>query len=114
MCVGCNKMKSIGEKIKKRRLDLDLSLQKVADSCGVDRSTVLRWENGDVKNMKRDKIQNLANVLLVHPSYILGLSDDVEDVQISLERKKLNEKISNMSLSDLQKLNSLIDLMFKR
>ena len=60
-------MCEIANKIKNRRLELDLTLEEVAQAVGVGRSTVQRWESGLIKNMGRDKIAALARVLQISP-----------------------------------------------
>ncbi len=62
----------IYEKLKKRRLDLGLTLEQVADHCGVNSSTVARWESGEIENMRRDKIEKYAQALQVSPAVIMG------------------------------------------
>lgn len=57
----------IGEKIKKRRKELGLTLDEVAEKVGVGKSTVQKWESGRIKNMRRDKIELLAQVLDMSP-----------------------------------------------
>lgn len=42
---------NISEIIKKRREELGLSLEQVANYVGVNSSTVSRWETGDINNM---------------------------------------------------------------
>lgn len=66
---------NLGEKIKSRRLELDLTLEEVGDYVGVSKSTVRKWETGLIENMKRDKIACLAEILEVSPLYIMGLTD---------------------------------------
>lgn len=61
--------------LKKRREELNLSQESVAESTGVTKATVSKWEKGDIANMKRDKIALLAKVLKVSPLSILGLED---------------------------------------
>jgi len=61
--------------LKKRREELNLSQEAVAESIGVTKATVSKWEKGDIANMKRDKIALLAKVLKVSPLSILGLED---------------------------------------
>ena len=41
--------------IKSRRLELGLTLEQVGQKVGVGKSTVRKWETGDIENMKRDK-----------------------------------------------------------
>lgn len=67
---------SWGDRIKKRRLELGLTLEEVGSMVGVTKSTVKKWENGDIKNIKRDNIEPLANALRVHPLWIMGLENN--------------------------------------
>ncbi len=39
-------------------------------------ATVSRWESGEIDNMRRDKIANLARVLKVSPLLIMGLTEE--------------------------------------
>ena len=69
---------NIGDTIKHRRLELNLTLEQVGEACGVGKSTVRKWETGAIKNMRRDKIALLASVLHLDPSeFIDGVSDVV-------------------------------------
>lgn len=53
--------------IKNRRLELNLTLEEVGKAVGVSKSTVQKWENGFISNMKRDKISALAKILNINP-----------------------------------------------
>ena len=57
----------IGEKIKSRRLELRLTLEQGGDAVGVGKSTVRKWEQGMIRNMRRDKIEKLARILEMDP-----------------------------------------------
>ena len=57
----------IGKKIMERRKALGLTLEAVGNAVGVGKSTVRKWENGMIKNMRRDKIAALASVLQMDP-----------------------------------------------
>lgn len=61
--------------MKNRRKSLNLTLEDVGNAVGVGKSTVRKWENGDIENMKRDKIEKLSKVLKVSPMDILGFED---------------------------------------
>ena len=58
--------------IKQRRLSLNLTLEDVACEVGVSKATVMRWENGDIENMRADKISKLAKALKCTPAYLMG------------------------------------------
>lgn len=62
---------SIGEIISSRRKELGLTLEDVGNFVGVGKSTVLKWENGYISNMKRDKIALLAKVLQINPTELI-------------------------------------------
>ena len=51
------------DKIKQRREELGLTLEEVGNIVGVGKSTVRKWETGDIANMRRDKIAKLAVAL---------------------------------------------------
>lgn len=65
-----------GQKIKQIRKSKGMSLEQVGDIVGVGKSTVRKWETGDIANMRRDKIAKLANALGVEPSYLMGWTED--------------------------------------
>ena len=46
--------------LKDRRAELQLTQKEVADFVGVSEATLSRWESGNIKNMRRDKIAKLA------------------------------------------------------
>ena len=57
-----------GERIKQLRMANGLTLEQVGDAVGVGKSTVRKWETGQIANMRRDKIAKLAPV---------GCDDDI-------------------------------------
>lgn len=64
--------KQIGDLIKKRRDDLGLSQQEVADYVKVSKSAISRWESGQVENIGRSKIQLLSEILAISPTAIVS------------------------------------------
>ena len=63
------------DKIKQRREELGLTLEEVGNIVGVGKSTVRKWETGDIANMRRDKIAKLAVALCTSPAYLLGYDE---------------------------------------
>lgn len=61
--------------LKKRRLELGLTLKNIADIVGVGESTVRKWELGTISNMKIDKVEKLAIVLKTTTNDILGIKN---------------------------------------
>lgn len=62
----------LGEKIRLLRHQRGMTLEDVGDACGVGKSTVRKWESGQIANMRRDKIALVANALGVTPAYLMG------------------------------------------
>lgn len=97
----------MGEKIYNLRMEKGLTLEEVGEKCGVGKSTVRKWENGMIANMRRDKIAKLADALDCSPAYLMGWednasSDDTSDIVVELLS-------NNRLLEYVIKLNSLSD-----
>lgn len=63
---------SIGKILRKRREELALTQRQVANHVGVTEAAVSRWESGEIANMRRDRIVNLASILQISPMLIMG------------------------------------------
>lgn len=70
-----------GERMKKRRKEIGLSAEKVAELLGVSPSTVYRYENGDIENMPGSILEPISNILMTTPAYLMGW--DYSDLSIS-------------------------------
>lgn len=68
----------IGPKIKKLREERGMTLEELGDKVGVGKSTVRKWENGIIANMRRDKISKLANALGCSPAELMGWDSNLE------------------------------------
>lgn len=65
-------MSILNDRIKQRRLTLNLTLLQVAEQLGVKEATVQRYESGDIKNIKHETISQLAEILRCSPAYLMG------------------------------------------
>ena len=61
-----------GERIKQLRKDLGLSADELGKMIGKDRSTIYRYERGEIENATVDVVPRLAKALQTTPQYILG------------------------------------------
>ena len=66
----------LSRKIKTLRANQKITLEDIARHVGVGRSTVRKWETGQIENMRRDKILKLAEALHTSPAYLMGWSED--------------------------------------
>lgn len=67
----------MSERIKLLRKEKGLTLEEVGNRVGVGKSTVRKWESGQIANMRRDKIALLAAALGVTPTQLMGW-DEIE------------------------------------
>lgn len=61
---------AIGQLIRSKRLELQITQESLALQCGIDRSYVGRIERGEV-NLTVDKLCDIARVLNVSPCELL-------------------------------------------
>ena len=85
---------NIGTIISSRRFELGLTLDEVGKAVGVSKSTVKKWEDGFIENMRRDKIAKLAQVLRISPvSLIIGeivyINEDQYNFYLSEHEKRV-------------------------
>lgn len=83
-------MSEIGNLIYNRRKELGLTLEEVGKAVGVSKSTVKKWENGFISNMRRDKIEKLATILQVSPVRLLGI--ETQSKPLTAEDIRANTK----------------------
>lgn len=86
--------------LKVRRERLGLSQEKVARKIHVTRSTVSKWEKGNIKNMKRDKIRGLAQVLKINP-LLLGINPSEKDQELQYNYFDVGLSAEILSKDDL-------------
>ena len=75
--------------IKNRRKELGLTLLDIANACGVSEATVSRWESGNIANMKRSRIAQLASVLNISPSMLIHDDYDIQTGSSPITKPKV-------------------------
>ncbi len=76
---------NLGNLIKELREKQGMTLEELGDKVGVGKSTVRKWENGMIQNMRRDKIAKVAAALGVSPAFLLGWTEEPEKKQYYLD-----------------------------
>lgn len=97
---------NIGVIIHNRRIELGLSLEKVGNACGVNRSTIMRWEKGVASDIKRQHIFILSQVLYLPIETLLGIKDvEIESAELVLKKQEIIKTIN--SIKDVSKLDNI-------
>ena len=87
----------IGEKIKFLRMRQGMTLEELGLKVGVGKSTVRKWETGQIANMRRDKIASLAYALNVSRSYLMGWEDEINvDMDMKNNSGNTSDNIGNI------------------
>lgn len=66
---------TIGKRIKKRRQELKLSQDALANACGITKQCISKYERDLVIDIPIRKIEAIANALKVSPAYLVGWSE---------------------------------------
>lgn len=81
-----------GERIKQKRLEKKWSMEKLAEKVGLNRTTIMRYETGDVQNISTKKLFQIADALDVNVDWLMGFEDAVGDAPVrSTVREMSNE-----------------------
>lgn len=73
----CNLLK-IGERIKEARKDLGYTQEQLGSAIGVNKSTIQRYETGQIEKIKLPVIESIAKALCVNPDWITLHSEKKE------------------------------------
>ncbi|QUI22730.1 helix-turn-helix transcriptional regulator [Vallitalea pronyensis] len=63
---------ALNDNIKKRRLELGMTLETLANMVDTTRQTIQRYESGVISNIPQEKIEKLAIALKTTPTALMG------------------------------------------
>lgn len=66
----------IGARIEARRIICGLTMDDVAARIGVNKSTIQRYEKGQIQKLKLPVIESIAAALEVNPDWLIGNTED--------------------------------------
>ena len=80
----------VGQRIKSLREEKGMTLEELGNKVGVGKSTVRKWETGIIANMRRDKLQKIAECARNQPRLLNGWE---ETSLIFLKKESLAERL---------------------
>lgn len=86
-----DEMRAIAQRVADLRRAAGMSYQELADATGLSKSTLQRYETGDIKNIPLSKLKSLASALNVSPSEIMGW-DEAQLSENDLFRNKMQSE----------------------
>lgn len=72
-------METVGMRIRKRRKELGISADELAEAIGKDRTTIFRYEKGAIEKMPIDILKPIAKALRTTPAALMGWEDTPEE-----------------------------------
>lgn len=82
------------ENIKSKRLELNMTLEELANKVGISRQTIQRYESGVISNIPSDKIEKLAEALECSPAFLMGW--DQKDQLNEKDKKSIDKDLNNI------------------
>ena len=74
-------MMTTGDRIRKARIAKGMTQEELAEKLGVKFGVISKYETGRVKNLKRETIAALAEILDVKPSWLMCMDDDNMEIR---------------------------------
>ena len=75
----------IGKRIESARTDLKLTQEELAQKLGLNKSTIQRYETGQVKKIKLPVLETMAKILNVNPAWLSDKSNNREPIVYTTE-----------------------------
>lgn len=97
---------NIGERIKQRRKELKMSADELGEKLGKNRSTIFRYEKGDIENLPLDVLEPIAAILRTTPAYLMGW-EETQKKNDTLADIVLRMRSDDDFLSIVETLNQL-------
>lgn len=79
------------KRIKEKRIEKELSYQQLADITKMSKSTLQRYETGEIENIPLHRLEVLANALGCTPAYLMGWEDEYGNTNIEAIDKMVQE-----------------------
>lgn len=114
---------TIGQRMKQRRKELKMSADELGSRLGKDRSTIYRYEKGDIENLPLDILEPIAEALQTTPQYLMGweqvqkkndaLTDAVVRMRTDNEFFSVVEGLNRLNPAQLASVKQIVDTFLK-
>ena len=96
---------TVGDRIRKQREILGISQTELAKKIKISKQTLYKYEKNIITNIPSDKIEELARILDVSESYLMGWEDNLKIDNADLIPDILSDSVLIEHIKKLRKLN---------
>lgn len=107
----------IGKRIQARRKQLGMSADELGKRLGKDRSTIYRYEKGDIENLPLDILEPIAYALETTPQYLMGweqveqANDIISEVTLRMMRdEEFFAAVTFLNGLSMESMQMILDL----
>lgn len=97
---------NIGQRMKLRRQEINLSAERLAEKLGVSKTTIYRYEKGEIEKFPIELVEPIAKALRTTPAYIMGweVKNDINTIYDQLEDSR-QRKVYSFAKYELEEQN---------
>ena len=114
-------MDLFAKRLKEVRRDRNVSAKELGEALSINKSTIHRYETGELKGIKQPVLQAIADYLNVNPDYLIGATDNKYTVKekedllsnITDVQKMILEKTNTLSLEEQKRYLELLEVLLK-
>ena len=108
-------LNKIGNRIKEARKAKGLTQKELAKLLKCSHTTISKYEQGEIENMPRPRMQRMADILEVSPVVLFDFSEDKQkqpaESELSIRKKQFIQKVQGMSDAQLERLEQILALV---
>ena len=105
----------IGNSIKEARRAKGLTQKELAKLLKCSHTTISKYEQGEIENMPRPRMQKMADILEVSPVVLFDFSEEKQkqsaEGELSMKKKAFMQKVEGMSDAQLERLEQILALV---
>lgn len=106
-------MGSVGDRIKRIRKELGLSVEDICLRLNKSKATIYRYESDQIENMSIAVLEPIAKALNVSPSYLMGWDNPADTAKIGDDLLKVVEDFKKLKEEDKDFVLKTMRLMLK-
>jgi HTH-type transcriptional regulator, cell division transcriptional repressor len=100
---------TFGERLKQIREEKGFTLAHLGTLIGVSEATIQRYESGEIKNPKHERIVALAAALGVKEGTLMGWETDVLDEDIRILARNMQKMPTAKKRQVIRLINAMMD-----